>query len=112
MKAMLAGGKNPYSDDELSGIAANCTAKGDAARKVEREMSKRLAAVAMQGHVGEVFDAIVTGKTDHGTFVRVMQPHIEGMLAQGANGLDVGDKIRAKLIRTDVQKGYIDFARS
>jgi exoribonuclease-2 len=112
LKAMLSGQKNPYSDDELSSIASNCTQKGDAARKVEREMSKRLAAVAMQSRVGEVFDAIVTGKTEHGTFVRVMQPHIEGMLAQGAHGLDVGDKIRARLIRTDVQRGYIDFARA
>ena len=75
-------------------------------------MSKRLAAVAMQHHVGEVFDAIVTGVTDHGTFVRVLQPHVEGLLCQGEQGLDVGDKLRAKLIRTDVQKGYIDFARA
>jgi len=112
LKAMLAGQQNPYSDEELSAIATNCTQKGDAARKVEREMSKRLAAVAMQSRVGEVFDAIVTGKTEHGTFVRVMQPHIEGMLAQGQQGLDVGDKLRAKLVRTDVQRGYIDFARA
>jgi exoribonuclease-2 len=86
--------------------------KEDAARKVEREMSKRLAAVAMQHRIGEVFDAIVTGETDHGTFVRVMQPHIEGLLAEGDHGLDVGDKLRARLIRTDIQKGYIDFARA
>jgi len=112
IKAMLAGQKNPYSDDELTVIAANCTQKGDAARKVEREMSKRLAAIAMQSRIGEVFDAIVTGVTDHATFVRVLQPHIDGMLAQGQQGLDVGDKLRAKLIRTDVQKGYIDFARA
>ena len=59
-----------------------------------------------------LFDAIVTGVTDHATFVRVLQPHIDGMLAQGQQGLDVGDKLRAKLIRTDVQKGYIDFARA
>ena len=112
LKAMLAGKTNPYSDDELTGIAANCTQKEDAARKVEREMTKRLAAIAMQHRIGEVFDAIVTGATQHGTFVRVLQPHIEGLLAQGAHGLDVGDKIRAKLIRTDVQKGYIDFAKA
>jgi exoribonuclease-2 len=112
IKAMLIGEPNPYSDDELTGIAANCTQKEDAARKVEREMSKRLAAVAMQRRVGDVFDAIVTGVTQHGTFVRVLQPHIEGLLAQGQQGLDVGDKLRAKLIRTDVQKGYIDFARA
>ena len=112
IKAMLAGQPNPYSDDELTAIASNCTQKEDAARKVEREMSKRLAAVAMQRRVGEVFDAIVTGVTDHGTFVRVLQPHIEGLLAEGTHGLDVGDKLRAKLIRTDVRKGYIDFARA
>jgi VacB/RNase II family 3'-5' exoribonuclease len=112
IKAMLAGKANPYSDDELTAVAANCTQKGDAARKVEREMSKRLAAVAMQNRIGQVFDAIVTGVTDHATFVRVLQPHIDGMLAQGQHGLDVGDRLRAKLIRTDVQKGYIDFARA
>jgi exoribonuclease II len=112
IKAMLAGKSNPYSDEELSAIATNCTQKEDAARKVEREMSKRLAAVAMQHRIGDVFDAIVTGVTPHGTFVRVLQPHIEGLLAQGEHGLDVGDKLRAKLIRTDAQKGYIDFARA
>jgi exoribonuclease-2 len=112
IKALLAGQKNPYSDDELTAVAANCTQKEDAAKKVEREMSKRLAAVAMQNRIGEVFDAIVTGVTASGTFVRVFQPHLEGLLAQGEQGLDVGDKLRAKLIRTDVQRGYIDFARA
>jgi VacB/RNase II family 3'-5' exoribonuclease len=109
IKALIAGAKNPYSDDELIAIAANCTQKEDAARKVEREMSKRLAAVAMQQRIGEVFDAIVTGVTDHGTFVRVLQPQVEGLLVQ-AHGVDVGDKLKAKLISANVQKGYIDFA--
>ena len=112
IKGMLAGHSNPYSDDELTGIASNCTQKEDAARKVEREMAKRLAAVAMQHRIGEVFDALVTGVTPQGTFVRVLQPHIEGLLAQGQQGLDVGDRVRAKLIRTDPQHGYIDFARA
>jgi exoribonuclease-2 len=112
IKALLDGKPGPYSDDELTGIAANCTEKGDAARKVEREMSKRLAAVAMSHRVGETFDAIVTGVSPKGTFVRVMQPHIEGLLAQGAQGLHIGDKIRAKLTRTDAQRGFIDFAKA
>ncbi len=112
IKSLLDGKPNPYSDNELTSIAANCTQKGDAARKVEREMSKRLAAVAMSHRVGETFDAIVTGVTPKGTFVRVLQPHIEGLLAQGAQGLHVGDKVRAKLTRTDVQRGFIDFARA
>jgi exoribonuclease-2 len=112
IKAMLAGQDNPYSDDELSAIAANCTEKEDAARKVERQMSKHLAAVAMQNRIGTIFDAVVTGATPKGTFVRVMQPHVEGLLAQGQQGADVGDKLRVKLIRVDVQRGFIDFARA
>jgi exoribonuclease R len=112
LKAMLAGQPNPYSDDELTAIAANCTQKENAASKVEREMTKRLAAVAMQSRIGETFDAIVTGVTENGTFVRALQAHVEGLLAQGAQGLDVGDKLRVKLIRTDVQHGFIDFAKA
>jgi exoribonuclease-2 len=111
VKAVLAGHASPYSDDELSAIAANCTEKENAAKKVEREMSKRLAAAAMEKRIGTLFDAIVTGVTPHGTFVRVLQPQIEGLLAQGQQGVDVGDKMRVKLIRTDAQRGYIDFAR-
>ena len=111
VKTLLAAQPNPYSDDELTAIAANCTEKEDAARKVEREMSKRLAAIAMQNRIGATFDAIVTGATPKGTFVRVLQPRVEGLLAQGQQGADVGDKFRVKLIRVDIQRGFIDFAR-
>jgi VacB/RNase II family 3'-5' exoribonuclease len=112
VKALLAGAAAPYSDDELSAIAQNCTLKENAARKVEREMAKRLAAVAMSKRIGESFDAVVTGVTPKGTFVRVLQPRLDGLLAQGAEGVDVGDRVRVKLTRTDVQHGYIDFARA
>jgi VacB/RNase II family 3'-5' exoribonuclease len=112
MKAVLASQPAPYSDDELTAIALNCTVKEDAARKVEREMSKRIAAVAMSSRIGETFDGIVTGVTPHGTFVRVLKPAVEGLLTQGQQGADVGDKLRVKLIRTDPQRGYIDFARA
>jgi VacB/RNase II family 3'-5' exoribonuclease len=111
IKAVLANQPAPYSNDELAAVAQNCTLKEDAARKVEREMSKRIAAVAMTSRIGEVFDGIVTGVTSHGTFVRVLKPAIEGLLAQGQQGVDVGDRLRVKLIRTDAQRGYIDFAR-
>jgi exoribonuclease-2 len=109
--AVLANQPAPYSDDELATVAATCTSKEDAARKVERAMTKRIAAVAMSDRIGEVFDAIVTGVTPSGTFVRVLRPHVEGLLAQGQQGVDVGDKLRVRLVRTDVERGYIDFAR-
>jgi exoribonuclease-2 len=94
LKAVLASQPAPYSGDELAAIAHQCTLKEDAARKAERERSKRIAAVAMSSGIGETFDAIVTGVTSHGTFVRVMKPVIEGLLVQGQQGADVGDKLR------------------
>jgi VacB/RNase II family 3'-5' exoribonuclease len=111
IKAVLMTQPAPYSDVELSAIAQNCTLKEDAARKVEREMSKRISAVAMSGRIGEKFDAIVTGVNSHGTFVRVLKPSVEGLLARGQQGADVGDRLRVKLISVDIQRGYIDFAR-
>jgi exoribonuclease-2 len=111
VKALIAGARPPYSDDELATIASNCTTKADAARKVEREMAKRIAAQAMHARVGEEFNAIVTGASPKGTFVRVLKPHVEGMLVRGKEGLDVGDRVRVKLVKTDVAAGFIDFAR-
>ena len=110
IKSVLQQNSSGYSDDALSAIAANCTAKEDAARKVERAMTKRIAAVNMSGRIGQVFNAIVTGVTPHGTFVRVVNPHAEGLLVHPQN-VDVGDKLRVKLISTDPHRGYIDFAQ-
>jgi exoribonuclease-2 len=111
VKAVLSRQAPPYTDDELASIANDCTVKEDAARKVERDMSKRIAAVAMSGRIGDTFDAIVTGVTPKGTFVRIMEPHVEGLLAHGQEGLDVGDRLRVRLVRADAQRGYIDFER-
>jgi VacB/RNase II family 3'-5' exoribonuclease len=111
LKAMIAGRTSPYSDDELAQVAAQCTKMEDADRKVSREMQKRVAAVAMSGKIGQAFDAIVTGVNEHGSFVRTIKPHVEGMLVRGQQGVDVGDRIRVTLVRTDPVHGFIDFAR-
>jgi len=105
------GGKAPYTDEELDGIARNCTLKEDAARKVQRDMNKRLAAVALEHRVGQVFSAVVTGVTPKGVFVRSLDPPVEGRLMQGEHGLDVGDRLRVKLLSTDPLRGFIDFGR-
>ncbi|HJX00277.1 MAG TPA: RNB domain-containing ribonuclease [Terriglobales bacterium] len=110
IKAVLQGDSSPYSDEELTTLAANCTQKQDAARKAQRDMQKRIAAVALKPSIGQIFDAIVTGLNPHGTFVRVMKPHAEGMLLGSHGGIDVGDRLRVRLVSTDVQRGYIDFA--
>lgn len=110
LKAWIAKEAHPYTDDELSGIAARCTLMEDAARKVEREMQKRIAAVVLHSHIGQTYRAIVTGVNNYGTFVRTLDPHVDGMLVEGAKGLDVGDRIMVKLISTNPERGFIDFA--
>jgi VacB/RNase II family 3'-5' exoribonuclease len=110
LKALLAKAPAPYTEDQLNSIAQRCTEMEDAARKVERDMQKRIAAVALHPHIGQTYQAIVTGATDHGTFVRILDPHAEGMLVHGGKGLDVGDRVTVKLVNTDPQRGYIDFA--
>lgn len=111
IKSVIAKAQPPYSDSELGSIATNCTLKEDAARKVERKMNKRIAAVVLLPRIGESFSAVVTGVTPNGTFVRVLNPHAEGLLIHGEQGVDVGDQLRVKLVSADPRRGYIDFAR-
>lgn len=74
-------------------------------------MNKRIAAVAMQDRIGEVFPAVVTGVTPKGTFVRLVSPPVEGRMMRGEHGLDVGDQLRVQLLHTDPARGFIDFGR-
>ena len=110
LKAWLAKAPQPYSADDLNTIALRCTLMEDNARKVEREMQKRIAAVVLHPRIGQSFRAIVTGVNKYGTFVRTLDPHVDGKLVEGAKGLDVGDRVTVKLISTDPQRGFIDFA--
>jgi len=112
IKSVLAKQPRPYSDQQLDSIARNCTLKEDAARKVERAMNKRIAAVALQPRIGESFAAVVTGVTPKGVFVRISGPPAEGLLVRGQQGVDVGDQFQVKLVNTDPQRGYLDFAKN
>jgi exoribonuclease-2 len=110
LKAHLDGQPQPYSESQLNAVATRCTLMEDNARKVEREMQKRIAAVVLSKHIGQSYNAIVTGVNQYGTFVRTLDPHVDGMLVRGGKNLDVGDKVTVKLISTDPQRGFIDFA--
>ena len=102
----------PYSDSELASIAERCTEREDAANKVERLVRKAAAALLLQNRIGERFDAIVTGASDKGTWVRIRRPATEGRLERGYEGLEVGDRVRVKLVHTEPERGFIDFARA
>ncbi len=111
LKAAIDGRSLPYRNEELAALAKHCTEKEDAARKVERQVRKSAAAILLEHRIGERFDAIVTGAAEKGTWVRLLHPPIEGRLASGFEGMDVGHRLRVQLISTDVERGYIDFKR-
>jgi exoribonuclease-2 len=112
LKAALVDRSSPYPADELAALAKHCTDAEDAARKVERQVGKSAAALLLEGRIGEQFDAVVTGATQQGIWVRIAHPAVEGKLVQGSRGLDVGHKLRVELLRTDVEHGHIDFQRA
>jgi exoribonuclease-2 len=109
LKAAIAGRAWPYSKDELDVLAKHCTEKEDAANKVERQVGKSAAALLLDSRIGEQFDAIVTGASDKGTWARLLNIPVEGKVVRGFEGLDVGDRIRVRLISIDVERGFIDF---
>jgi exoribonuclease-2 len=111
LKAAVAGRPAPYGKDDLETLADHCTAEEDAAKKVERQVGKSAAAMLLESKIGQPFDAIVTGAADKGTWVRLLDPPVEGKLVEGFQGLDVGHRIRVELLHTDVRRGFIDFKR-
>lgn len=112
LKAALAGSSAPYTDAELQELAQHCTQQEGNADKVERRVRKSAAALLLAPRIGQRFDAIVTGASDKGTWVRIPDPVAEGRVVQGFEGLDVGDRVRVQLMHTDTARGFIDFARS
>jgi exoribonuclease-2 len=112
LKAAIERRPAPYDLPELKHIAEHCTKQEDAANKVERLASKAAAALWLTPRIGEVFTGIVTGAGPKGTWVRLVPTPVEGRVERGAEGLDVGDRVRVRLISTDPPKGFIDFARA
>jgi len=110
VKAALRGDPAPYSNAELNALALHCTRQEDSAQKVERRMRKSEAALLLESHVGQRYDAIVTGSTTDGIWVRIFTPPADGKLVSGGGGLKVGDKLHVTLIATNVERGFIDFS--
>jgi exoribonuclease II len=111
IEAMIDGVEAPYPDEELRAIALQCNVRENASHKVERTMVKRVAAVALADKIGVKFHGVVTGASEKGTYVRVFDPPGEGRVIKGEKGLDVGDQLDVKLLRTNPQMAFIDFAR-
>ena len=111
LKSAVANRPGPYAEPELRRIAERCTEREDAARKVERLLRKIIAATSLSHRIGEVFDGVVTGASPKGTFVRLLQFPTEGRVIRGTQGIDVGDRVKVRLVSVEVSKGFIDFER-
>jgi exoribonuclease-2 len=111
LKAAMAQHPVPYETEDLETLSKHCTEQENAAKKVERQVGKSAAAMLLEARIGERFDAVVTGAAPKGTWARLLDPPVEGRLVHGFAGIDVGQKIRVQLIRTDVEQGFIDFRR-
>jgi len=109
LKSALAKKPPPYRNDELALLARHCSEQENNASKVERQVRKSAAAILLRDRIGERFEAIVTGASNKGTWVRIAVPAVEGKVVENAAGLDVGDRVRVKLVHTDVERGYVDF---
>ena len=111
LHAALDGASSPYSVDELGAVARHCTEQEDNANKVERRVAKSAAALLLVSRVGERFDAVVTGASPKGTWVRIARPAVEGKVVRGFEGLDVGERVEVELASANVERGFIDFLR-
>jgi len=109
VKSVLDNQKNPYTNVELRELTAWLTGREKGSKKVERFMQKAAAAVLLQGKIGQLFEGLVTGASEKGTYVRIISPPVEGRVVQGSRGLYVGQKVRVRLLRTDPYQGHIDF---
>jgi VacB/RNase II family 3'-5' exoribonuclease len=112
LKAVLEKRPCPYSRKELIEHAAWCTDRDKMSKKVERFMQKVAAAVLMKGRIGEIFDGIITGASDKGIYVRLVEPPVEGRIMGGGLSVSVGEKVRVKLTDLDPYQGHIDFQRA
>jgi ribonuclease R len=109
LKNAIEGKPVPYRFAELETLATHCTEEEDIVNKVERQVEKSAAALLLAGHIGEQYDAIVTGASPKGTWVRLLKIPVEGKLVHGFAGLDVGNRVRVALECVDVARGFIDF---
>jgi VacB/RNase II family 3'-5' exoribonuclease len=111
IKAAMAGRPAPYGAADLEPLARHCTDQENNAKKVERQVHKSAAALLLEHRVGERFDGIITGAAEKGTWVRIARPPVEGKVVRGFQGLNVGDLVKVQLVGTDVERGFIDFAK-
>lgn len=109
LKAALAGRPSSSLDEEIEELALHCTRRENEGIEVERLVERSAAALLLADRIGERLEAAVVRVAEEGTWVRTCDPPSEGRVTQGAEGLEVGDRIHVRLMAADAERGSLDF---
>ncbi len=122
--------KLPADEGAWEEIGLHCSATERRADEATRDVEAWLKCYYMQDRVGEVFDGTISGVTAFGAFVTLDQVYVEGLVHISELGSDyfhydpirhcllgertkqqyrVGDRLRVKLVRADLESNRIDF---
>ena len=122
--------KLPVDEGAWEEIGLHCSATERRADEATRDVEAWLKCYYMQDRVGEVFDGTISGVTAFGAFVTLDQVYVEGLVHISELGSDyfhydpirhcllgerskqqyrVGDRLRVKLVRADLESNRIDF---
>jgi len=130
-KYILTGKKISFSREELELQCEHCSACEQEAAQAERESIKLFQTMWLSDHLGEVFDGHISGVTDFGLFVQLDDSRCEGLIhiskigfpgetwiydeknyrlvcAENRIAHTLGDAVRVKVVRADIDKAQID----
>ena len=130
-KYILTGKKETMTREELEEKCEHCSACEQEAAQAERDSIKMFQAMWMSDHIGEILPGHISGVTEFGLFVQLDESRCEGLIhisnigEQGEywqydaqtyslvcdkkKSYTLGDAVTVKVLRSDINRGQIDF---
>lgn len=120
-----------HEKDVLEEACVHCSECELAAQMAERDSTKEMHAKWISNHMGEEFDAIISGVTEFGLFVQLTDTLTEGLVpirsiekndymqfdeenycliaARSGKTYTLSDAVRVRVVKVDVERKLIDF---
>lgn len=120
-----------HDKEELEQACIHCSERELAAQMAERDSIKEMHARWISNHLGEEFDAIISGVTEFGLFVQLTDTLTEGLVpirtiekndymqfdeenfcliaARSGKTYTLSDSVRVRVTKVDVERKLIDF---
>lgn len=120
-----------HEKDVLEEACVHCSECELAAQMAERDSAKEMHAKWISNHMGEEFDAIISGVTEFGLFVQLTDTLTEGLVpirsiekndymqfdeenycliaARSGKTYTLSDAVRVRVVKVDVERKLIDF---